>query len=153
PPCPWSGRPRSKPTPSAPLPTTRLPPPESWEGPCRRCLEEGARMPVLATNAAFLEVVRKSNLLEPAALDAYLKARTEEDTLPDEPKQLAALLVRDGLLTKLQAQQVLQGRYKGFLINGKYKVLELLGAGGMGKVFLCEHVYMRRLVAIKTLRL
>ncbi|MCS7017446.1 MAG: serine/threonine protein kinase, partial [Gemmatales bacterium] len=34
---------------------------------------------------------------------------------------------------------------------GKYKVLEKLGSGGMGQVFLCEHLLMRRRVAIKVL--
>src|SRR4029450_5696071 len=34
---------------------------------------------------------------------------------------------------------------------GKYKVLEKLGAGGMGQVFLCEHKLMRRRVAVKVL--
>src|SRR4029450_13349026 len=34
---------------------------------------------------------------------------------------------------------------------GKYKVLEKLGAGGMGQVFLCEHELMRRRVAVKVL--
>jgi serine/threonine protein kinase len=34
---------------------------------------------------------------------------------------------------------------------GKYKVLERIGAGGMGLVFLCEHQVMRRRVAVKVL--
>src|SRR6185437_6196426 len=34
---------------------------------------------------------------------------------------------------------------------GKYKVLEKLGSGGMGTVFLCEHKLMRRRVAVKVL--
>src|SRR5262249_37250707 len=32
-----------------------------------------------------------------------------------------------------------------------YKVLERLGAGGMGSVYLCEHTLMRRRVAVKVL--
>src|SRR6202040_208671 len=34
---------------------------------------------------------------------------------------------------------------------GKYKVLERLGSGGMGSVYLCEHMVMRRRVAVKVL--
>src|SRR5207248_7956489 len=34
---------------------------------------------------------------------------------------------------------------------GKYKVLERLGSGGMGSVYLCEHKLMRRRVAVKVL--
>src|SRR5690242_9021234 len=36
-------------------------------------------------------------------------------------------------------------------LNDKYRILEFLGSGGMGSVYLCEHVTMRRRVAIKTL--
>ena len=37
------------------------------------------------------------------------------------------------------------------LHHGKYKVLERLGSGGMGSVYLCEHKLMRRRVAVKVL--
>src|SRR5262249_54982532 len=43
------------------------------------------------------------------------------------------------------------GRYKRFTIGSKYRLLELIGAGGMGAVYLCEHTLMRRLVALKVL--
>src|SRR5262249_10169991 len=46
--------------------------------------------------------------------------------------------------------QLLQGKWKRFTI-GKYKVLERLGQGGMGSVYLCEHKLMRRRVAVKVL--
>src|SRR5437588_10968339 len=42
------------------------------------------------------------------------------------------------------------GKWRGFTI-GKYKVLEQLGSGGMGSVYLCEHMLMRRRVAVKVL--
>jgi serine/threonine protein kinase len=70
--------------------------------------------------------------------------------LPAEPTKAAGLLVRDGILTYFQAEQILQGKWKRFSI-GKYKVLERLGSGGMGTVFLCEHKLMRRRVAVKVL--
>src|SRR5205085_12634350 len=38
-----------------------------------------------------------------------------------------------------------------FIISGKYKLMEHLGTGGMGSVYLCEHVLMRRRVALKVL--
>lgn len=52
-----------------------------------------------------------------------------------------------GQLTHWQAQQLLAGRPR-FLI-GKYRLLGTLGRGGMGEVFLAEHVTMERRVAIK----
>jgi serine/threonine protein kinase len=108
-------------------------------------------MAVAAPVDQFLEALRRSNLVEPTRLDAYLDGLREEGTLPEDPKELALLLIKDGHITKLQAQQLLRGKYKGFLINGKYRVLELLGIGGMGQVFLCEHVLLKRVVAIKML--
>src|SRR5437868_9731865 len=59
-------------------------------------------------------------------------------------------MVGDGLLTQFQAEQFLLGKWRRFTI-GKYKVLEKLGAGGMGSVYLCEHKLMRRRVAVKVL--
>ncbi|WP_394841525.1 serine/threonine protein kinase [Pendulispora brunnea] len=41
--------------------------------------------------------------------------------------------------------------FVGQIISGRYKVLELLGEGGMGAVYLAEHVHMRKRVAIKVL--
>jgi serine/threonine protein kinase len=48
---------------------------------------------------------------------------------------------------------LLQGKWRNFVLSGKYKILGPLGAGGMGYVFLCEHQIMRRRVAIKVLPL
>jgi serine/threonine-protein kinase len=59
-------------------------------------------------------------------------------------------MVQDGILTPFQAKLILQGKYRGFRI-GPYKILDQLGVGGMGQVFLAEHTTMRRKVALKVL--
>src|SRR5262245_61957029 len=102
-----------------------------------------------ATVEEFLDVVRKSGLVEEPALNRFLDARAA--TPPEAPADLATAMLRDGLLTRFQAQQLLLGRSRGFTLGGKYRVLEFLGAGGMGSVYLCEHTTMRRWVAIKVL--
>jgi serine/threonine protein kinase len=92
-------------------------------------------------------------VLDPKLLDDQIQDMTTAGSLPEEPRTLAKVLVRDGLITYFQAEQLMQGRHQGFVINGKYKVLERLGSGGMGTVFLCEHKVMRHRVALKVIRL
>jgi serine/threonine protein kinase len=107
-------------------------------------------MPAPPTTDQLLDLVRKSKLVDGNRLDAFL--RSLAPPLPTRPRTLAVLCVQHGLLTRFQAENLLSGRWKGFFVaGGKYKLLELLGVGGMGKVYLCEHVRMRRLVALKIL--
>jgi serine/threonine protein kinase len=107
-------------------------------------------MPVPATVDELLDLVQKSGVADPARLKAYLARLAEQKAVPAEPRKAADMLVRDGLITNFQADNLLQGKWRRFSI-GKYKVLEKLGAGGMGQVFLCEHKLMRRRVAVKVL--
>ena len=107
-------------------------------------------MPAPATTDEFLDLVRKSGVVDEKRLDAYLAKVRAAGAVPPEPAKFAGLLVRDGMLTHFQAEQFLQGKWRRFTI-GKYKVLERLGAGGMGSVYLCEHKLMRRRVAVKVL--
>src|SRR5262249_8721829 len=97
----------------------------------------------------FLDLLRKSKLFDDKRLDSFLA--TLPDGLPSKPRTMAEMLFRKGLLTKFQASQLLSGKWKNFIVADKYKLMEVLGAGGMGKVFLCEHQRMKRLVALKVL--
>ena len=107
-------------------------------------------MPAPASVDEFLDFVRRSGVVEEPKLAAQaLKYAADGEATPT-PTDAAQLLIRDGLLTHFQAEQILAGRFRRFFI-GKYKVLERLGSGGMGQVFLCEHKLMRRRVAIKVL--
>jgi serine/threonine protein kinase len=107
-------------------------------------------MPAPASNDELLELTRKSGVLEEKRLDGYLQSLRDAGHLPAEPAKLAEAMVRDAILTNFQAEQLMQGKWRRFSI-GKYKVLERLGSGGMGSVFLCEHKFMRRRVAVKVL--
>ena len=80
-----------------------------------------------------------------------LPAQTQEEIRQcSETQELLLLLIQHGLLTGYQAARVEAGTTYG-LILGNYRVLDRLGAGGMGVVFKAEHVVMRRPVAIKVL--
>jgi serine/threonine protein kinase len=108
-------------------------------------------MPAPASATDFVDLVRRSQLLPETRLDDVLTRHRLGGTLPSSVDQMANLLVRDGLITFFQAKQLKLGRYKRFKIAEKYQLLELIGAGGMGAVYLCEHTLMRRLVALKVL--
>jgi eukaryotic-like serine/threonine-protein kinase len=106
-------------------------------------------MPVPTTTDDFLQVVRRSELVPPYRLDPFLRD-TPECATASTPRELSDLLQASGLITRFQAEQFLQGKWRGFTI-GKYKVLERLGSGGMGTVYLCEHMAVCRKVAVKVL--
>jgi serine/threonine protein kinase len=101
---------------------------------------------------AFLDLVRKSGLVEGEALGRLLaeqKSTAGDDTLT-EADFVAKKLIDASLLTRWQCDRLLEGRHKGFFLK-KYKLLDLLGTGGMSSVYLAEHTLMQRRVAIKIL--
>lgn len=117
------------------------------------------------TTSRFIEITRKSNLVDAAALDAAVSRFNEAHRaaeLPDGDEQakdqeekkrviqLAEWLVNEQLLTEWHTDKLLAGKYKGFFL-GKYKLLGHLGTGGMSSVYLAEHVKMRDQRAIKVL--
>jgi serine/threonine protein kinase len=107
-------------------------------------------MPAPATVDDLLKLIRKSGMIDEPRLDAYMEKLRLAGPLTTDVRKLAGTMVRDALLTYFQAEQFMLGKWRGFTI-GKYKLLERIGFGGMGQVFLCEHMYMRRRVAIKVL--
>src|ERR1700722_8185246 len=108
-------------------------------------------MPAPATIDEFLDLTRKSGLLDATAIEGFCQRLREAGSVPDSPQQLAERLVQGDLLTKFQAEYLLAGKWRGFIIAGKYRLLQRVGAGGMGSVYLCEHILMKRRVALKVL--
>ncbi len=100
------------------------------------------------TREELLVLIQKSGVADEKRLNAVLEQAA--GNMPDDAKGLAALLVREGVLTGFQAEQLLEGKWRRFVI-GKYRVLERIGSGGMSCVYLCEHKYMRRRAAVKVL--
>jgi serine/threonine protein kinase/formylglycine-generating enzyme required for sulfatase activity len=95
---------------------------------------------------SFAAQLRALGLVTPEKLASFLPPHAA----PKDATELARELIRNGELTKFQAQEVLQGRGKSLTL-GNYVVLDKLGAGGMGQVFKAQHRRMKRIVAIKTL--
>jgi serine/threonine protein kinase len=115
----------------------------------RRCSKGRARSS-MTSFSDYLDLVRKSSVVDDKVLDSYVEKLRENGPLPATASELSTVMVRDGILTKFQARQLLQGKWRRFVL-GKYKILERLGSGGMGLVYLCEHKLMRRRVAVKVL--
>src|SRR5262249_40436807 len=107
-------------------------------------------MPAPSSITELLDLAQKSAVVDVNRLSAYVQQLRAQNALPSDVNKLAGAMVRDGLLPMFQAGQLLLGKWKRFRI-GKYTVLEKLGSGGMGQVFLCEHNKMRRRVAVKVL--
>lgn len=106
-------------------------------------------MPIKLTVDSFLAGVRQSGLIDDVRLDEALRPLRESGELA-EAESIAAVLVERRLLTRWQADKLLQGKFKGFVL-GRYRLLELLGRGEMSTVYLAEHVRMKRRCAIKVL--
>jgi WD40 repeat protein/serine/threonine protein kinase len=104
-----------------------------------------------ATVEEFLELGHKTGVLDQKTLNAFLARQRESNAIPQTPNKLARLMVSDGLLTQFQADKLLEGKWQRFTIGEKFKVLDRLGGGSKGTVYLCEHSLMRRRVALKVL--
>ncbi len=65
-------------------------------------------------------------------------------------RRLARQAVQARALTLWQAQQLMAGRTSGFKVD-RYVLLDLIGQGGMGRVYLAEDTRLNRQVALKIL--
>lgn len=100
-----------------------------------------------ATATEFLEIVRRSGLIDETVFREHFP---RDDDLPQEPSACATALIQARLLTSFQARNLLAGKFRGLCL-GPYKILNQIGQGGMGTVYLAEHTELDRLVALKML--
>ncbi len=107
-------------------------------------------MPELSLSK-YMELVVKSQLVTSpevqSTFDEFVESSSADDVGADE---LAEYFEQKGLVTDWHNQKLLQGKYKGFIL-GRYKFLKKIGAGGMGAVYMAQHMVMDRLAAIKVL--
>jgi hypothetical protein len=99
----------------------------------------------------FWQAAIQSGLLDAHALQACW------DAIPPEKRQqehidrrLARQAVQAGSITLWQAQQLVAGRSMGFKID-RYVLIDLIGQGGMGRVYLARDSRLDRRVALKIL--
>jgi serine/threonine protein kinase len=99
----------------------------------------------VSTVEALVRAVEKSGLLSSEKL-ASLRERSASVA---EPKLLARELIKDGTLTRWQAEQLLNGYYR--LVLGKYKLLDQLASTPTGRLYLAEHAQIGRRHTLKVL--
>ncbi len=105
-------------------------------------------MQVSQTATEFLTLLKRSRLLSWDDLqDAAVTIAQFDDP---SRQQVADALVDDGFLTKFQAERLVTGNSRGLVLDG-YKILEVLGAGGMGWVYIAEELETKWRVALKVL--
>lgn len=92
--------------------------------------------------ASLFALVEKSGLLG----ERLAEVRTLADSSSDA-RSLAKELVARSLVTKWQANQLLNGFYHFSL--GKYRLLDQIGVGRIGREYLAEHMQLGKRVAIK----
>jgi response regulator RpfG family c-di-GMP phosphodiesterase len=99
-----------------------------------------------------LDALFAANLILPDDWERLPRAAQQELIHWREPAELPDRLVEHGLLTAYQASRLRANREFG-LVLGHYRILDRLGAGGMGVVYKAEHILLRRVVAVKVLAL
>ena len=111
----------------------------------RRAMEAGDALALLDF------CVEKSFIHREDWLSSPEEVRKELEQEADVARLLHRL-VETKLLTQYQADRIEAGTVYGLNL-GSYRILDRLGAGGMGVVFRAEHIHLRRMAAIKMLPL
>lgn len=96
----------------------------------------------------FLTLLQKSRLLTEAEFAAAQKL--VQSVGASSAVQAADALVAEGVLTRYQANRLCEGRRRGLFIDD-YKIVELLGCGGMGYLYRAEELNTGWEVALKVL--
>ena len=105
-------------------------------------------MPSPEVTNDLLGLLEKSRLLsEDQISDAIDRLELPADIAPAE---LTEALITAGLLTRFQADRLLEGRHRGFFI-GSYRCDHILGTGGMGWLYLATDIDSGNPVAVKML--
>jgi response regulator RpfG family c-di-GMP phosphodiesterase len=99
---------------------------------------------------AFLDHLLQLHLLSTSLSERFVRQSGARANEWESESQLGSALIQAGLLTQYQLDRVMAGTTHG-LVFGNHRVLNRLGSGAMGVIFLAEHMLMKRQVAVKVL--
>jgi eukaryotic-like serine/threonine-protein kinase len=102
------------------------------------------------SSQSFLSLLDKSGLIPSEQLQAELSLLRSKLQADPTTEALTEHLLRQGMVTQWHVEKLLTGKFRGFFL-GKYKLLGLLGSGGMSSVYLAEHLLSGQKRAIKVL--
>jgi serine/threonine protein kinase len=98
--------------------------------------------------SAFVDMLMTSRILSPDQIHTVTK---ELLLRIRDARGLAKELMQRGWLTVFQVNQIFQGHGRD-LVLGPYRILDMLGEGGVATVYRAYHANRKQVVALKTVR-
>jgi serine/threonine protein kinase len=95
----------------------------------------------------FISYLNEAEIMTAEAVREWI-AKQSIEARPIDGDALAKALQKEGILSKFQAQRLCQGKVHSLQL-GNYRLIKIIGRGGMGIVYEAEHKTMKHRVAIK----
>ena len=97
----------------------------------------------------FISYLDEAEIMTAEAVRDWI-ANQAVEARPIDGDALAKTLRKEGILSKFQAQRLCQGKVHSLQLDN-YRLIKIIGRGGMGIVYEAEHKTMKHRVAIKVI--